>query len=908
MRWSPLLALAFLALRCAHAPEPAAPAPAPAPVASAPEWPEPQPPALRLPDTVRPVLYTLDLKLIPAEPTFSGTVAIDVDVTEPVRQVWLHGQDLDVTQARVETGSRTLEARTATASEGRLGLLLPEPLAPGRARIHLTFTGRVDRERSRGIYGQEEGGEHYLYTFFEPVDARRAFPCFDEPAFKVPWKLSFTVKAGHVALANHPIVSREPLPDGLERVSFAQSVPMPSYLVAFVVGPFDVVDAGKAGRNAVPLRFIVPKGRGPETAYAASVTPRIVTQLEDYFDQPYPYEKLDVAVVPRYWGTMEHPGIVALGQPLTLIRPGEETLARRKSYVTIANHELGHYWFGNIVTCRWWDDIWLNESLTSWLDRKTVDSFDPSWGFGLEATMNSASFALDTDALAAALPVRKPADTHDDVLGAFDNGTTYAKGSAIIHMFEAWLGEQRMRDLLRVHVRKHAWGVATSDDFATTLSEAAGPEVATAFRSFIDQPGAPRITAELQCAPGTPAKLKLSQERFLPVGSTAGSAQKWSVPVCVRAGSGTSAVRSCTLLTEATGELDLPMRQCPRWLLLNAGGTGYYRAGYTREQLAQVLAAPPSALTPAERLALLADVEAAVRRGDLPLGEALRLVTSTATDKHRLVVQRGARLLQLVNEDGLSAADRARYRTWVGQVYGPRARQLGWEPKPGDSDEVKQTRARLLELATMRGEDPTLVREGNRLARAWLKDRKSVDPEAASLALVVAARNGDRTLFDTLVAEARKTQDRNERARMLSTLAAFRDPALVREGLALVTGTEFDIRDTRPLVIGAFSTPETRELAWAFYKENFDALAGRLRSDELGWFIGLTGNLCGAEHAREVEAFLGPRVTRLEGAPRALARAQESIRLCAESDRLHRKSVETFVRSPPTVPAPPRTR
>ncbi|MBZ4415069.1 M1 family metallopeptidase [Myxococcus sp. RHSTA-1-4] len=902
----PLL-LAFLALHCAHAPEP--PPPTAGAVAAAPRWPEPQPPALRLPDTVRPVRYELDLKLLPAEPGFSGSVAIVVEVREPVHQVWLHGQDLEVTRARVETGSRTLEARAVTASEGRLGLLLPEPLAAGKARLHLDFTGHVDRERSRGIYGVDEGGEPYLYTFFEPVDARRAFPCFDEPGFKVPWRLRFTVKAGHVALANHAIVSREPLPEGLERVTFAESRPMPSYLVAFMVGPFDVVDAGTAGRNAVPLRFIVPRGRGPETAYAASVTPRIVSLLEDFFDQPYPYEKLDVAVVPRYWGTMEHPGLVALGQPLTLIRPGEETLARRKWYVTIANHELGHYWFGNIVTCKWWDDIWLNESLTSWLDRKTVDPFDPSWGFAREASMNALSFALDADALAAALPVRKPADTHDDVLGSFDNGTTYAKGSSVIAMFEAWLGPERMRDLLRTHVRKHAWGVATSEDFATTLSESAGPDVARAFRSFIDQPGAPRISAGLQCGPGTPARLKLSQERYLPAGSTASAAQTWPVPVCVRVGTrGGGSHRVCTLLTEATGELPVPMRTCPEWVLLNAGGTGYYRAGYTREQLATLLAAPPAALTVEERLALLADVEAEVRRGDLPLGEALRLVPTTAADKDRNIVQRGARLLQLVNEDGLPEADRARFRKWVGEVYGPRARELGWEPKQGDSDDVKQARSRLLELATTRGEDPLLVREAGRLARAWLADRKAVHPEAVPLVLAVAARNGDRALFDALLAEARKAEDRNERVRMLTALSSFREPALVREALALVAGSELDMRDTRPILIGAFSMPETRGLAWAFYREHFDTLAGRLRSDELSGFIGLVGSLCDEQRLAEVEDFLGPRVSRLENAPRALARARESIRLCAESDRLHRQGVQSFLRAPPGVPAPARTR
>lgn len=904
MRWLLPLLLAVLALRCAHAP-----APAPEPVAAAPEWPQPQPPALRLPGTVVPVRYSLDLKLIPAEPRFSGVMVIDVEVKEPVRQVWLHGQDLEVTEARIESGARTLQARAVTESEGRLGLLLPEELAPGTARIHLSFSGAVDRERSRGLYGQDEGGESYLYTFFEPVDARRAFPCFDEPGFKVPWRLRFTVKAGHVALANHAIVSKEPLPDGLERVTFAESRPMPSYLVAFMVGPFDIVDAGTAGRASVPLRFIVPKGRGPETAYAARVTPRIVTLLEDFFDQPYPYEKLDVAVVPRYWGTMEHPGLVALGQPLTLIRPNEETYARRKWYVTIANHELGHYWFGNIVTCKWWDDIWLNESLTSWLDRKTVDPFDPAWGFAREAGMNSMSLALDTDALAAALPVRKPANTHDEIQGVFDNGTTYAKGSTLIGMFEAWLGEEKMRELLRGYIRKHAWGVATSEDFATTLSEAAGPDVARAFRSFIDQPGAPRLTAELTCKPGTPARLKLSQERYLPAGSTASAAQAWSVPVCVRMGTpGSGSLRSCTLLTEATGEMPLPMRTCPTWLLLNAGGKGYYRVSYSREQLEQLLGASRQ-LTPEERLSVLADVEAAVRRGGLPLAEALRtVVPATAGDADRLVVERGARLLQLVNEEGLSEDSRKRFRAWVAGLYGPRARKLGWEPGSTDDDGTKALRKVLVRLAAVQGEDRMLVLEAKGLARAWLKDRKAVDPEAVPWVLEVAARSGDRALFDALLAQARAAEDRNERAKLLTALGTFREPALVREALSLVSGREFDLRDSRIILTSTFGMPETRAQAWAFYQEHFDALAGRMRSDELSWFINLTGNLCDEQRHAEAQAFLGPRVSRLENAPRALARAEESIRLCAAADRLHREGVEAFLRISPTVPGPARTR
>jgi aminopeptidase N len=867
-------------------------------VAAAPDWPEPQPPKLRLPDSVRPLRYALDLTLLPAEPTFSGTVTIDVEVREPVRQVWLHAQDLQVTQARVLAGGRTLEAKAVTVEEGRLGLLLPETLGAGPAQLSLSFTGHADRERSQGIYAVEEGGESYLYTFFEPIDARRAFPCFDEPGFKVPWRLRFTVKQEHVALANHAIVSEEPLPQGLKRVTFAESRPMPSYLVAFVVGPFDLVDAGLVGRAGVPLRFIVPRGRGPETAYAASVTPRLVTLLEDYFDETYPYEKLDVAVVPRFWGTMEHPGIVALGQPLTLIRPGEETLPRRKSYVNIAIHELGHYWFGNIVTCRWWDDIWLNESLTSWLDQKITDQFEPGWLFAQEGRAGSAAYAFEADSLTASPPVRKPITTNDDIIGSFDGATTYAKGAALLGMLEGWLGEERVRDMMRAHMRKHAWGVATSDDFLATMSESLGPDAARMFRSYIDQPGVPRVTAELQCKAGAAPRLKLSQERFLPAGSSGSTAQTWAIPVCVRAGTGKDAQAAphCTLLTAATGELELPMKGCPSWLVLNADGAGYYRVGYSREQLAQLLSAPRERLKTEEWLAFLADVKAAVDRGDLPLGEAMKVVPSVTASGNHLLVQRGVQLLASVQLEQLSEADRQLYRTWIRELYGPRARELGWTPKPGENDSTKQLRGMLVGRVAAAG-DPALSREADQLARAWLADRKAVNPESVWGAMYVAARNGDRALFDTLLAQARATQDRNERTRLLGVLGAFKDQALVKEALALLASDEFDLRDTQYILFGALYSMDSRAQAWDFYQQHFDRFAAKLRSDEINEIIDVAGGLCDEKRLAEAEALLSPRVAKIEGGPRSLARALESIRLCIEAERRNAPSVREFLRT-----------
>jgi aminopeptidase N len=840
------------------------------------------------------VRYALELTLRPEAPTYPGTVSIDVEVREPVRQVWLHAQDVEVSAARVEFAGRTLEARPVTASEGRLGLLLPEALPPGQARLVLAFTGRVEREKSQGLYGETEAGEPYLYTFFEPIDARRAFPCFDEPAFKVPWQLTFTVKQEHVAAANAPVEREEALPGGLKRVTFASSKPMPSYLVAFIVGPFDVVDAGKAGREGVALRFFVPRGRGAEAAYAASVTPRIVSVLEDYFDQPYPFEKLDVAVVPRYWGTMEHPGLVALGQPLTLIRPEDDTLGRRQRYATIAGHELGHYWFGDVVTHRWWDDIWLNESLTSWLDRKVMTGFEPKWGLAAEFSAGALSSAMATDSLVSTLPVRKPVASHDDISGVFDNSTTYAKGSSLLGMLDAWLGEDVTRAVMRAHVRKHAWGTVTSEDFLGVLGAEAGAEAAEVFRGFVDQPGVPRITAELQCRPGAPARLRLAQERYLPLGSKGQTEPLWKVPVCVRTEAG---AKACTVLREATGELELPGGSCPRWVLLNADGAGYYRSGYSRPQLDAVLAAPRNVLTEAERLALLSDVGAGVQRGDVLLGEALRAVPSTATDPSRLVVMRGLQLLGAIRTDRLSAEERARYAAWVRTVYAPRARALGWTPRAGESEDEQKLRLVLPAVASVDGEDPTLEREARRLAHAWLKDRKAVKADVAQVALHVAARKGDASLFDAVLAEARRTQDRRERGELLLALGFFTEPALSQRALALVAGSEFDVRETQGILRVALSRPETRGGAWAFYREHFDGFAARLRTDELGRLIEQVGVLCDATQRAEAEALLGPRVKQVEGGPRALARALESIQLCVEADARHGPSVRELLRT-----------
>ncbi|GAO02430.1 M1 family metallopeptidase [Anaeromyxobacter sp. PSR-1] len=868
----PALALAVAALAAA------APAVPPLPAGEV-------PPALRLPAGVRPVRGEVSLTLDPAAERYRGRVRYPVVLDAPARVVWLHAEGLEIEEARV--GGRP--ARAVLADGGLLGLVPDAPQPPGEATVEIAFAGAVDRVRSRGLYAVPEAGRWYAYTFFEPADARRAFPCFDEPGFKIPWRLSLTVKPGDRALANTP-AAREAPDGGGTRVEFAETRPLPSYLVAFVVGPFDLVDGGAGGAARVPVRFVVPRGRGGETRYAASVTARMLDLIEAETGVPYPYEKCDVAVVPRFWGTMEHPGIVALGQPLTLIPPAEETRERRLRYATIAMHELVHHWFGDLVTMAWWDDTWLNESLTSFLDSVVVDALEPAWRRTARRRAEGRASALEADVLAAAKRLREPVGSRDEIEGAFDNAITYDKGAAVAAMYERFLGREAWRAVLRDHLLAHAHRTATTEDFLATLASRSSPAVAASLRGFLERPGVPLVRAAVRCD-GRGAAAVVRQERFLASGAR-DPAATWSIPLCVRAGAGARVETACGLVggDGPEGEVALPF--CPEWLWPNAGGTGYHLTALDPAALPGLW----PHLAPAERLALATDASLLARRGDLPPEAALGLVAPLAGSEDGLQVEASLELARLAQPEWLDAADHARWRAFVRETWGPRARAIGWMPRRGEPDEATALRRLLLPRVAGEGEDPALAGEAARLARRWLADRRSVPAEAAWPALEVAARTGDAALFDRILAAARGARDRTDRARLLAILGRFERPALVDRALALVASGAEDLRDTAAILRVALAGRETRWRAWELLRTRWEAIAPRLRSDEGSWLVEQAAGLaCDPGRAGEVAAFLRPRAEAFDGAPRALARALEDAGACRAARARNGPAVARFL-------------
>ncbi|MGH9884223.1 MAG: M1 family metallopeptidase [bacterium] len=482
-------------------PEPAAPQPAGAPVAVAAPALDPPQPALRLPRNFLPTGYRARLALDPAKDGFEGQVQIAGEIRERSKSFWLHGRKLKVTAAKIMRGEQSIRVDVAPAGDDLLSFRPAEPLDPGPITLSVEYTGVFDTTEGTGAYKRTFDDAAYIETQFESISARRVFPCFDEPDNKVPWELTLDVPKALIAVANTAQTGETAVDASTKRVTFAPTKPLPSYLIAFGVGPFELVDAGKT-RAGTPMRIIALKGRAHEAKWAAETSARIVQMLEDYFGARYPYEKLDQMSFPvQSGGAMENVGLITYGKTVMLHDPATIAHGDRVLWVGVAAHEIAHQWFGDLVTTAWWDDIWLNEGFANWLGAKIVSEFEPAWhGDLMQGAERNAALAADSQA--SARRVRQPIAQVGDIFQAFDT-ITYEKGESVLAMFEHRIGPERFREGVRNYVTRHQFGSATSTDFLAAISEVAGHDVAPAFRTFLDQSGAPVLRTELRCEAST---------------------------------------------------------------------------------------------------------------------------------------------------------------------------------------------------------------------------------------------------------------------------------------------------------------------------------------------------------------------------------------------------------------------
>jgi alanyl aminopeptidase len=848
------------------------------------------PPAGQLPEGVTPTAYRLSLFTDPAQDEFSGRVEIDVNLVEPHARIWLHSLDQRISSvvAQLNDGSELPATFTRSTAEGGVSRLdFETPMPAGNSTLVIEYEAPYNFGLA-GLYKAEQAGRPYLATQMEPIDARRMVPSFDEPRFKTPWTLTVTTTPGNQVIANGALRAQSSLDDGNIRFEFATTRTIQSYLLALAVGPYDLRDGGVLPPNeirprAIPFRGFAPAGKGDQLVEAMAITDEMVTWQEAYFNYPYPYGKLDLIAVPDFaYGAMENAGAIIYRESALLINE-RTSLGRKRGIMTTHAHELGHQWFGNLVTPRWWNDIWLNEAFATWISYKTMDAVYPDTGFDL-APQRAAIGVMGSDSLISARQIRNPITRNADILDAFD-GITYRKGGGVLSMFENFLGEDAFREGMRLHMRRFEDGVADVNDFMTSLADGSNnPDVVDSFNSFILQPGIPYLDVNFTCAAPDAGLIEINQSRYAPLGSEiAPDSQSWTIPFAIK----TNGANGERIIRQMFGEtsLSIPLDGgCPDYVMPNAGGSGYWR--FTLNEPAwQGLIDNYDNLSAGEQLSFADSATAAFAAGRISAETLLQALIVNANGDW------GAARDPLSNLNAYMQAlpsDEAKeaLRDFVMEAYGAR-----WEAlSSADAAELSQGE-QLLKTAL----NTSLLNIGRMdEARAQLTDaaaayvgvindpdQNALTPDLVASAISIAAEAGDQAFYQAALAFAEATTNQRERRLILNVLASKASEADMLALMDLVQTDTFQGQEAWSVYLAALNNPTGAEAAWAKFQADFDSIIARTPEIRKPQTAGLVGRFCDTATIDEAIAFIERKADLIPGYERRLAQASESARLCA---------------------------
>jgi puromycin-sensitive aminopeptidase len=822
----------------------------------------------RLPPHVRPSGYDAELVVEPAARRFAGRVRIALSVARPSEEIVLHAAELEIEAAALSAGGRELvpaERRLVPSSE-TLVLRFAEPVPAGDAILAISWRGAI----SSGLRGMYLAGPGLAATQFEAADARRVFPCFDEPGFKARWKLAIEAPRGAAVLSNGKPIAQEDR-GATRRISFAETPPLPTYLVAVVVG--DVEALPHVISRGVPVRTWATPEKLALTGFGQDVAVEVLPRLEDYFGVPYAFGKLDQVGLPEFEaGAMENAGLITYREAALLLDPATASLAQKKRVAEVVTHELSHQWFGNWVTMAWWDDLWLNEAFATWMAFKIVDAWNPGWRVWLEFDQGKAS-ALQLDALRSTHPIRAEVRSVAEAGEAFDL-ITYEKGGAVLRMIEGYLGEERFREGIRLYMRRNAQGNAVADDLWGALGEASREPVVELANAWIREPGFPLVSVAR-----TGRTVHLEQRRFFsdPADAAAVGQDSWPVPLVLKLGRA-GAVREQRFLLRARSA-ELQLEEDPEFLCANAGGTGFYRVAMDAAGLAALRGHLP-ALAPAERIQLLSDEWALVRAGERDIGAFLDLAVAFEGESDHAVLDELVSRLASVEHRLVSDADRPALQRVVAKLFRPQLDATGWDAAPVEQDTVRLRRAAAVRALGLVARDAPVIREATARLDRWLSgDRQALEANLHDLAVAMAARGGDRARFDGFRELYRKETDPTFRRRYLLAPGAFEDPALTASALDLLYAPDaVPLQDTAFYVGALLANRVARDAAWARVRAEWEPLYFRFKGAPMltRRVIEAIGALVERRHLEEAQAFLGAHP--LEEARQAIAQTLERLR------------------------------
>ena len=805
----------------------------------------------RLPKNVLPKLYRITIEPDIARAAFTGTVEIDVEVREPVRTFTLNALGLTIRSATLD-GDGKLAAETDAAKQ--LLTLTPRGEIPaGAHRLHIEFSGALT-EQPQGMFltrFQLPDGKwsKAVVTQMEPSDARRMFPCWDEPVFRAAFQLTAIVPAQHTALFNMPITAERALDGGRREITFGTTPPMASYLVAFASGVLDAVESEAAGTK---LRVLATTGKRDRMALAMDATKSVLPFYNDYFGTAYPLPKLDQVAFPSVGaGGMENWGAIVYADTALLFDPSNGSQANRERVFDVVAHEIAHQWFGDLVTMAWWDNLWLNEGFASWMATKAAAHFNPSWKKWLRAA-NSAEAAMRLDARATTHPIEQPSISESEVNDAFDE-ITYQKGQAILRMMETWLGVEKFRAGMRLYFSRHANGSTTTADLWQALEDSSGEKVRAMAAGWTEQPGFPLVRVR-SVGDG---EIELSQERFT-VHQKHAAPLAWKIPVVIAPFVG-SEPRTILLGAEPMRvRAEIPVR-------VNAGRAGYFRVEYTGDAWKR-LRERITELPEEDRLGVLQDEWALVQAGRAPLGRWLELASALRDDPSPTVGGEITGVIGFLDHIFRGTGERSAFRIRARALLEPRLARMGWDARPAEEPAAANHRAGLIRLLGEMGE-PAVLNEIRQRFESFLLHPESLAGDLRGAVLSLAGENADAATWDRIHDLARRTTDTEQKDLLYAALAAARDEGLCDRALGIALGDELPARQAAAMVNRVAGNGERAEKAWTFAKENLPALLARVSDFEANRFVPrIFTNFSDASRAAELEKFaetnLPPRAAR----------------------------------------------
>ena len=806
----------------------------------------------RLPNSVFPIRYDLRLEPDLVSSTFIGTETITITVKRQTTELLLNAVELTIFKASIEQrkrgkGPRRLAMVKLEESSERIRLRFATMIKPGIWRLRLSFRGTLnDKLRGfyRSTYKDDSGTVHTLAaTQFEATDARRAFPCWDEPDFKAVFATTLVIDP-HLTAISNTLVTSESVESNKKLVRFADTIKMSTYLVAFVVGRMEATEPVWVGKT--PLRLWTIPGKQPLTPFGQEIAAASLKFFEDYYGVAYPGDKLDLLAIPDFAsGAMENLGAITFRETALLVDQRTGTHAELERIADVVAHENAHMWFGDLVTMSWWNGLWLNEAFATFMEMLAVDAWKPEWKrWETFSVARAAAFSID--GLMSTRPIEFPVHAPKDADAMFDI-LTYEKGASVLRMLEQHIGPVVFRDGVRQYLRAHAYGNADTKDLWTALGTVARQPVPELMDGWIFRPGFPLVTAEV-CG----QELQLSQQRFTYLTQESVSEQLWQIPVQIRLAIGDRVEHRRLLLTERETRIRLPVGVTS--VLVNESGHGFYRVRHHGALLQQLLDQGLDRLTAMERFNLISDAWATTVAGLMPLLDYFQLTARFKGERDRNVWTVVLDSFSFLNRV-IRSEERAALEALVRDRVMPAVKDLGWDPKPGESDLIRQLRGDLIGALGKLGSDPATQQQAAERYQQYRKDPSTADANVVPALVGILAHTGDEARYEEFSERYRTASTPQEERLYLFSLAAFRPKELLTRTLARTINGEIRTQDA-PFIVGALMmNVDGREQAWEFVKTNWDQMDRLFPKQGLRRMCGGIVGLATPELEQDVRAF-----------------------------------------------------